>query len=62
MYRNMKKTYIEPQNTVVRIETEQFIAESLTRRAGVRGEDAEARETLITEETTIIARNAWLSW
>ena len=59
----MKKTYIEPQNTVVRIETEQFIAESLRRKVATEnGEDGEARELLITDETTIIARSAWQNW
>ena len=55
----MKKTYIKPENTVVRIATEQFIAESLNKRIATKnGEDGEAREVLISEETTIIARSA----
>ncbi len=63
MYSIMKKTYIKPENTVVRIATEQFIAESLNKRiATENGEDGEAREVLISEETTIIARSAWQSW
>ena len=55
----MKKRYIKPENTVVEIQVESIIAESLENGNGVNGEYAGAREVLISDETTIIARNAW---
>ena len=55
----MKKRYIKPENTVVEIQVESIIAESLENGNGVNGEYDGAREVLISDETTIIARNAW---
>ena len=59
----MKKAYIEPKNTVVSIQTEQFIAESILMSVTeVDGESGEAREVVISDETTIISRSAWQKW
>ncbi len=52
----MKKAYIEPKNTVVSIQTEQFIAQSSLREGeGTRGADADSRET-------IKIPGAWEEW
>ena len=58
----MKKQYIKPENTVVMIQTESIIAQSIPEGEGENGGESCAREVLISDETTIIARNAWESW
>lgn len=60
----MKKAYIEPQCTVVALNVKEslLVPSNLTKGSGENGDNAEAREVLISEETTIIARSAWQSW
>ena len=57
----MKKQYIKPENTVVEIQVESIIAESIPEGDPTNG-TAAAREVLISDETTTIARGAWESW
>ena len=57
----MKKQYIKPENTVVEIQVESIIAESIP-EGGLSNGTTDAREVLISDETTIIARGAWQSW
>lgn len=59
----MKKQYIKPENTVVALNVKVSLMEpSIPRGESVNGDYASAREVLISDETTIIARNAWESW
>ena len=58
----MKKQYIKPENTVVMIQTESIIAQSIPEGEGENAGEANSREVLISDETTIIARNAWEKW
>ena len=61
----MKRTYIEPQCTVVAVNTETMVCVSGNVNDAVtisKREDIGAREVLISDETTIIARNAWEEW
>ena len=57
----MKKQYIKPENTVVEILVETIIAESIP-NGGKKSGESDAREVLISDETTTIARGAWESW
>lgn len=57
----MKKTYIEPKNVVVRIETEALIANSSLELGGTQDGIAGARE-IIEEEYNISSPDAWEEW
>ena len=57
----MKKTYIEPKNTVVSIETETLIANSSLQLGGTQDGIAGARE-IIEEEYNISSPDAWEEW
>lgn len=57
----MKRQYVKPENTVVEIQVESIIAESIPEGGPANG-TTDAREVLISDETTIIARGAWQSW
>lgn len=57
----MKKTYIEPKNTVVSIETETLIANSSLELGGMQDGVASARE-IIEEEYNISSPDAWEEW
>ena len=61
MYKTMKRQYVKPENTVVEIQVESIIAESIP-EGGLSNGTTDAREVLISDETTIIARGAWQSW
>lgn len=61
----MKKTYIEPQCTVVAVNTETMVCVSGKINDAVTIQNRDeigAREVLISDETTIIARGAWETW
>ena len=57
----MKKQYIKPENTVVEILVETIIAESIP-NGGKKSGESDAREVLISDETTTIASGAWEKW
>ena len=55
----MKKLYIKPEDTVVIIQTERIIAESLGKGDGKNGFDAAGREVVRQD---IKSQDAWEEW
>lgn len=56
----MKKTYIEPQNIVVRIETETLIADSNIQLGGKQDGIAGGRE--VVNDVNLSSPDAWEEW
>ena len=57
----MKKTYIEPKNTVVKLSLERMIADSNLQLGGVQDGVAGARE-IIEEEVNLSSPDPWEEW